>query len=95
MVRASGTIKSSSAFLPIMLRSGEKHNGEMTSKIKDLLLAKIETASEFTLKEVLDFLLFLEAKAAEEEQLEISLLSEASLAEYWSTPEEDEAWQHL
>lgn len=26
---------------------------------------------------------------------EIALLSERSLAELWSTPEEDRAWQHL
>ena len=26
---------------------------------------------------------------------ETALLSEKSLAEYWSTPEEDRAWQHL
>ncbi|MCY7275851.1 MAG: DUF2281 domain-containing protein [Phormidesmis sp. CAN_BIN44] len=67
----------------------------MTLRIKDLLLVKIEVASESTLKEVLDFLLFLESKETQKEQSEISFLSEASLADYWLTPEEDEAWQHL
>ena len=67
----------------------------MTLGIKDLLLVKIEGVSESTLKEVLDFLLFLESKEAQKEQLEISFLSEASLADYWLTPEEDEVWQHL
>ncbi|MCY7321551.1 MAG: DUF2281 domain-containing protein [Phormidesmis sp. CAN_BIN36] len=67
----------------------------MTLGIKDLLLVKIEAVSESTLKEVLDFLLFLESKETQKEQLEISFLSEASLADYWLTPEEDEAWQHL
>ncbi len=67
----------------------------MTLTVKELLLAKIETASELTLKEVLDFWLFIEAKEAEREQLEISLLSEASLGDYWLMSEEDEAWQHL
>ena len=29
------------------------------------------------------------------EASESALLSEKSLAEYWNTPEEDRAWQHL
>ena len=67
----------------------------MTLGIKDLLLVKIEGVSESTLKEVLDFLLFLESKEAQKEQLEISFLSEASLADYWLNSEENETWQHL
>jgi hypothetical protein len=67
----------------------------MNSSVKDRLLEKIERVSDFTLKEVLDFLLFLESKAMQAEELEISLLSESSLAEEWLTPEEDKAWEHL
>jgi len=67
----------------------------MNSSVKDRLLEKIERVSDFTLKEVLDFLLFLESKAIQAEELEISLLSESSLAEEWLTPEEDKAWEHL
>jgi hypothetical protein len=67
----------------------------MTLAVKERLLEKIEHASESTLQEVLDFLLFLEFKESQQDQLEISLLSEASLAEYWLTPEEDQAWENL
>lgn len=67
----------------------------MNNNLKEQLLREIETAPDSTLKEVLDFLLFIKSKELQQEQLEISLLSEPSLAEDWSTPEEDEAWQHL
>jgi hypothetical protein len=67
----------------------------MSIRIKQLLLNEIETIPESTLKEVLDFLLFIKTREAQQEQLEISLLSEPLLAEDWLTPEEDEAWQHL
>jgi len=67
----------------------------MAIHIKERLLERIEKASETTLQEVLDFLMFIESKRIETEQLEISLLSESVLAEDWLTPEEDEAWQHL
>ncbi|WP_286390824.1 DUF2281 domain-containing protein [Pseudanabaena mucicola] len=67
----------------------------MTIHIKERLLERIEKASETTLQEVLDFLMFIESKRIQTEQLEISLLSESVLAEDWLTPEEDEAWQHL
>jgi hypothetical protein len=63
--------------------------------IKEQLLQEIEKAPSATLKEVLDFLLFVRSKELQQEQREISLLSESSLAEEWLTPEEDEAWQHL
>jgi len=54
-----------------------------------------QISSDSTLKEALDFLLFIRSKELQQEQLEISLLSEPSLAEDWLTPEEDEVWQHL
>ncbi|MBD1995435.1 DUF2281 domain-containing protein [Leptolyngbya sp. FACHB-541] len=63
--------------------------------IKEKLLNEIDKTSDSTLKEVLDFLLFIKAKEVHQEQLEISLLSEPLLAEDCLTPEEDEAWQHL
>jgi hypothetical protein len=67
----------------------------MPQAIKEQLLKKIEKASDFTLKEVLDFLLFIELREAQQEQLEISLLSEQSLSQDWLTPQEDEAWQQF
>jgi hypothetical protein len=67
----------------------------MSARIKQQLMHEIETIPESTLKEVLDFLLFIKARESQQEQLEISLLSEPLLAEDWLTPEEDEAWQHL
>lgn len=67
----------------------------MSSNIKDKLLQEIEKTPDSTLKEVLDFLLFIKSRELQQEQVEISLLSEPSLAEDWLTPEENEAWQHL
>lgn len=67
----------------------------MSSSIKEQLLQEIEKTPDSTLKEVLDFLLFIKSREIQQEQLEISLLSEPSLAKEWLTPEEDEAWQHL
>ncbi len=67
----------------------------MNINVKEQLLKEIEKTSDSTLKEVLDFLLFIKTRELQQEQLEISLLSEPSLAEDWLTPEEDEAWQQL
>lgn len=67
----------------------------MNSSIKEQLLKEIQETPDSTLQEVLDFLLFIKSKQLRQEQLEISLLSEPTLAEEWLTPEEDEAWQHL
>ncbi|MBW4447146.1 MAG: DUF2281 domain-containing protein [Spirirestis rafaelensis WJT71-NPBG6] len=61
---------------------------------KDLLLREIEQVPEFLLTEVLDFLQFLKAKHLEQ-NTQISILSESSLAKDWLKPEEDEAWQDL
>jgi hypothetical protein len=65
----------------------------MSINIKEKLLDEINKTADSTLKEVLDFLLFIKARETQQEQLEISLLSEPLLAEDWLTPEEDEAWQ--
>jgi hypothetical protein len=67
----------------------------MNISVKEQLLKEIEKTSDSTLKEVLNFLLFIKSRELQQDQLEISLLSEPSLAEDWLTPEEDEAWQHL
>ncbi len=67
----------------------------MNISVKEPLIKEIEKTSDSTLKEVLDFLLFIKSRELQQEQLEISLLSEPSLAEDWLTPEEDEAWQPL
>ena len=67
----------------------------MNISVKEQLLREIQKTPDSMLKEVLDFLLFIKTKELQQEQLEISLLSEPSLAEEWLTPEEDEAWQHL
>jgi hypothetical protein len=67
----------------------------MNINVKEQLLKEIEKTSDSTLKEVLDFLLFIKSRELQQEQLGISLLSEQSLAEDWLAPEEDEAWQHL
>ena len=71
-------------------------DGGMNLAIKERLIEKIEQASESTLQEVLDFFLFLEFKESHKSDLEISGLSEVSLAEDWLTPPEDKkAWEHL
>jgi hypothetical protein len=67
----------------------------MSRNIKEQLLQEIEKTPDSTLKEVLDFLLFIKSRELQQEQVEITLLSEPSLAQDWLTPEEDEAWQHL
>ena len=67
----------------------------MNISVKEQLIKEIKKTSDSSLKEVLDFLLFIKSRELQQEQLEISLLSEPSLAEDWLTPEEDEAWQHL
>jgi hypothetical protein len=61
---------------------------------KDLLLREIEQVPEFLLTEVLDFRQFLKIKHLEQ-NTQISILSESSLAKDWLKPEEDEAWQDL
>ena len=75
--------------------NSEQRRSSMNIDVKEQLIKEIEKTSDSTLKEVLDFLLFLKSRELQQKQLEISLLSEPSLAEDWLTPEEDEAWQHL
>ena len=67
----------------------------MNRNIKEQLLQEIEKTPDSTLREVLDFLLFIKSRELQQDQVEISLLSEPSLAKDWLSHEEDEAWQHL
>ena len=57
------------------------------------LVKELEHVPEPLLDEVMDFVQFIKLKHAE--KLENALLSEASLAKTWLSPEEDEAWQDL
>jgi len=47
------------------------------------------------LQEVLDFVQFLQTKYQQNKMLEITIMSESSLAKDWLKPEEDAAWQNL
>ena len=61
---------------------------------KEFLFQEIEQIPESLLPEVLNFVQFLKYRH-QQEKLEMAIYSESSLARDWSTPEEDEAWQHL
>lgn len=61
---------------------------------KDVLLKEIEEIPEEKLQEVIDFVRFLKSRQLEGE-LEVTLLSEPSLAKDWMKPEEDAAWSDL
>ena len=63
-------------------------------QVKELLLKEIERVPEEQLVELLDFTLFLEAKALQE-GMETAIASETSLMKDWLRPEEDEAWKDL
>ena len=62
--------------------------------MKELILKKIEYVPEPYLREILDFIRFLEIKALEQ-KMGPALASETSLKKDWLTPEEDEAWNDL
>lgn len=61
---------------------------------KEFLFQEIEQIPESLLPDVLNFIQSLK-RQHQQEKLETALLSESALAKDWSTPEEDEAWQHL
>jgi hypothetical protein len=61
---------------------------------KEELISEIEKTPEPFLSEVLDFVHFLKAKACRE-KLDITVMSESSLAKDWLKQEEEEAWQSL
>ncbi len=59
---------------------------------KEILVKKIEKLPSNLLKEVADFIDFIEFK---EKKNNITLISEKSLAKDWLKPEEEEAWIDL
>lgn len=61
---------------------------------KKLLLKEVEELSDEKLREVIDFVQFLKSKQRDE-KMDITLVSEPSLATDWNKPEEDEAWSDL
>jgi hypothetical protein len=63
--------------------------------IKEQITQELERLPESVLKEVLDFVQFLQTKHQQKEILEIMMMSESSLAHDWLKPEEDTAWQNL
>jgi hypothetical protein len=63
--------------------------------IKEQITQELERSPEPVLKEVLDFVQFLKTKQQQKEMLEITIMSESSLAQDWLKPEEDAAWQNL
>lgn len=79
-------------------------------KPKESLLTEIEAIPESLIPEVLNYVQYIKYKNQfrldhteetlaiffnQNEKLETTILSESLLASDWSTPEEDEAWQHL
>jgi hypothetical protein len=61
---------------------------------KEAIAHEIEQVPEPLLEQVLEFLLSLKSQY-QPEKLEITMMSESSLAKDWLSPEEDEAWQDL
>jgi phosphoserine aminotransferase len=61
---------------------------------KDALIKEIESLSPSCLDEVVDFVEYIKQKQLKNTPATM-LLSEASLALEWDTPEEDAAWKDL
>jgi hypothetical protein len=61
---------------------------------KEAIAHEIEQVPEPLLDQVLEYLLSLKSQY-QQEKLEITIMSESSLAKDWLSPEEDEAWQDL
>ena len=59
-----------------------------------VLIKEIETLPAACLNEVVDFVAWIKQRKLSQ-MPETMLLSEASLAKDWDTPEEDEAWADL
>lgn len=65
---------------------------------REILVKKIENLPSDLLKEVADFIDFVEYKGKKNSDLkvnDITLASEKSLAKDWLKPEEEEAWEDL
>jgi hypothetical protein len=63
-------------------------------EVKELIAEEIEKVPEPYLRELLDFIRFLETKAVAQ-KMDLALASESSLKKDWLKPEEDEAWKDL
>ncbi|MBD2392002.1 DUF2281 domain-containing protein [Aphanizomenon flos-aquae NRERC-008] len=63
--------------------------------IKEQITQELEKLPEPVLQEILDFVQFLQTKHQQNKMLEITIMSESSLAKDWLKPEEDAAWQNL
>lgn len=61
---------------------------------RQLVIKEIKRVPEPILKEVLDFILFLELRAKRGIS-ETAILSESALRKIWLSKEEDEAWKDL
>ncbi len=61
---------------------------------KEAIAHEIEQVPEPILEQVLEFLLSLKTQY-QQEKLEITIMSESSLAKDWLSEEEEEAWRDL
>ena len=61
---------------------------------KEIIVNELDRVPNSLLPKVLEFVKSIR-NTSQIEQLETTLLSEATLAQDWLTPEEDEAWQDL
>ena len=61
--------------------------------VKEQILREIDRVPKIYLREILDFICFLEMKA--QEGRDILLASESALKKDWLSSEEDEAWKNL
>ncbi len=61
---------------------------------KELIVKEIKNLPEFCLREILDFIHFLETKIVEKKS-ETAIASESALKKDWLRPEEDDAWKDL
>ncbi len=61
---------------------------------REHILREIQKVPEAMLDEVLDFVVFLEAKISNN-KAQLAVASESSLKRDWLKPEEEAAWQNL
>lgn len=67
---------------------------KIPQKTAHLILSEMKSLPEFTLQEILDYVLFIKKRHQKISQ-ETHLLSEESLAKDWLAPEEEAAWKNL
>ena len=63
-------------------------------EVKELIAEEIEKVPESYLRELLDFIRFLETKTVSQ-KMDLAIASESSLKKDWLSSEEDEAWKEL